>query len=315
MKCNLPIVEILMSTYNGELFLNEQIQSLFAQTYKNWILRVRDDGSTDSTKKILNFYLQKYPEKIIFHDDDEHLGVCQSFNKLLIYSNSDYIMFCDQDDIWLPFKIDITLKRVIELENKYGKQTPILVFTDMIVGDFWGNTICQSYWKYSAMNYKNVRYTTFLVKNIASGNTIMMNKSAVKICTPIPACAPIHDWWCALVVSVFGVVDYIEKPTIIYRQHGRNDLGAKRWTFLDALKRLHKMDGFNKNLNYSIMMAKCFLDKYSNYLNYDVKVTIQKFINIKHLNRIERLKFLVSKNFVSLSLRDIGSLLFRWSRI
>ena len=274
-------IEILMSTYNGAKFVEEQIKSIINQTFKSWILKVRDDGSTDNTLEILHTYSKKFPNKIFIIKDNRHLGVSQGYNKLLINSVKDYIMFCDQDDIWLPFKIEISYEKIKQLEKKYGKHTPILVFTDLIVVDENLNIISKSYWKYSKLYYKNVNYPNFLLRNIASGNTIIMNRAAVNLCIPIPTCAILHDWWCALVVSVFGKIDFIDKPTLMYRQHKGNDLGAKKWSISLALRRIHKMEDFNKNLDLAIKQAECFFCIYSTNLKKEVKEVIEKFLVIK----------------------------------
>lgn len=311
---NSNYIEILLSTYNGAEFLEEQIKSILNQTYKNWILTVRDDGSSDSTMEILKFYSHKMLEKIKIYEEKEHLGVCQSFNKLMLSATGDYIMFCDQDDIWLPYKIEISYRKILELEDRYNKETPILVFSDMIVGDSNGRIINKSYWKYSNLPYKRLDYRYFLFRNTASGNTIIMNKSAVNLCSPIPKCAILHDWWCTLVVSVFGIVDYIPIPTLIYRQHGKNDLGARKWSFTSALKKLNDLEGFIKNLDKSINQAECFLQTYSSKLESRTKKTIEQFINIKKLHKIHRIYFLLTHGFVSLNIRDLGALIFRWIR-
>ena len=106
-----------MSTYNGELFLNKQINSLLNQTHINWTLYVRDDGSTDNTLNILKKYKKTYPFKInIIKDDLGNLTSAFSFMRLLSLVNADYFMFCDQDDVWLPFKIEKTYNKMKEIE-------------------------------------------------------------------------------------------------------------------------------------------------------------------------------------------------------
>ena len=110
-------LDILLATYNGEKFLKEQINSLLDQSYKNWKLLIRDDMSTDCTMAILSDYISKYPDKIKLLKSNKRLGPCQSFNYLLQKSDSDYVMFCDQDDIWLPEKIELSLKKMRSLEK------------------------------------------------------------------------------------------------------------------------------------------------------------------------------------------------------
>src|SRR5205085_8699781 len=104
------LITILLATYNGEKYIDEQLQSLLNQTYTNWHLIIRDDNSTDGTPAILASYQQQYPEKItIMPNKGANLGSVLNFNALLTFAhNAHYIMFCDQDDQWLPDKIEVT---------------------------------------------------------------------------------------------------------------------------------------------------------------------------------------------------------------
>jgi len=111
-------IDILLSTYNGEQYLRNQIESIINQTYKNWRLLIRDDGSQDKTIEILEYYLRKHKDKIVLIEDGQkHLGASKSFFRLLGYSDAKYIMFCDQDDVWLPYKIEKTYNKMKELEK------------------------------------------------------------------------------------------------------------------------------------------------------------------------------------------------------
>ena len=99
-------VDILLATYNGERFLDEQMHSLLSQSYTEWHLIIRDDGSTDNTLAIIQRYKKQYPNKItILEDNLANLGACRNFGRILEQSDADYAMFCDQDDVWLPKKI------------------------------------------------------------------------------------------------------------------------------------------------------------------------------------------------------------------
>ena len=105
------MIAILMSTYNGERYLREQIDSLLNQTYKDWKLYIRDDGSTDETISIIESYVNDYPDLIVLLKDDlGNLGSARSFMRILSVVDADYYMFCDQDDVWLPNKVkDLSL--------------------------------------------------------------------------------------------------------------------------------------------------------------------------------------------------------------
>lgn len=130
------MIAILMSTYNGSLFIKEQIESILKQTNKEWLLYIRDDGSTDDTRMILQEYTRKNPSKIhLLHDEFMNIGAGRSFMHLLEVVNADYYMFCDQDDVWMENKIERTYLYLRNLEQKFGKNTAIGVFTDLTVVD------------------------------------------------------------------------------------------------------------------------------------------------------------------------------------
>ncbi|MCX6660415.1 MAG: glycosyltransferase [Candidatus Bathyarchaeota archaeon] len=148
-----PQIDVLLATYNGEKYLREQIDSILSQTYKNWNLLVRDDGSSDNTIRIIESYRDLVPDRIVVLKDDlGNLGVIRNFSKLLGYSHSDYIMLSDQDDMWLPRKIELTYKKMQDLVKKYGDDVPLLVYTDWKVVDVNLSVISNSGWRYFKVN-------------------------------------------------------------------------------------------------------------------------------------------------------------------
>ena len=220
-------IDILLSTYNGAAFLEDLIQSLYGQTYTNWRLLIRDDGSSDSTMELIKSYQGKDKERIfIFDDNKKHLGPKKSFETLLYKSDADYMMFCDQDDYWLPDKIKSTLTKIKELEQQHpGK--PVLVFSDLKVTDRKLNIIHPSYWKYTKVNPENVKNIyRLLVNNPVVGCTVMINSKVKPLVLPIPEQAVMHDWWIALNVARKGVTGFLTKPSILYRLHDENSIGA-----------------------------------------------------------------------------------------
>lgn len=225
-------VYILMATYNGEKYLKEQIDSILNQTYKNWRLIIHDDNSTDNTLNLIKEYVEKYPEKIILIDDDISTGGAkENFAYLLnkIDDNFDYIMFSDQDDVWFENKIELTLNKMIETERKYSKK-PILVHTDLKVVDENLNVIAESMIRYQKIDINNQKYIKFLaLENVVTGCTVMINKYLYNLVLNIPKEAIMHDWWIALVaLKNNGIIEFLNIPTILYRQHTNNDTGAKR---------------------------------------------------------------------------------------
>lgn len=148
-------IAILMATYNGEKYLQEQIDSILSQTYTDWTLYIQDDGSSDNTIGIINSYIQKEKKCVLIDRGLTRQGAGMNFMSLLNIVESQYYMFCDQDDIWLPNKIVISLNKIKEEENKH-KDTPIIVHTDRTHVDSQLNTICKSEFNPRGINEKRL---------------------------------------------------------------------------------------------------------------------------------------------------------------
>jgi glycosyltransferase involved in cell wall biosynthesis len=270
-------IDILLATYNGEKYLKEQLNSLFLQTYQNFKILVRDDGSIDSTINIIKEYEKVYPTKIkLIQDNFGNLGSSKSFMKLLEYSKSKYIMFCDQDDIWLPDKIRKSLSKIIDLEKKHGSDIPLLVFTDLKVVDEKLNIIQKSFWKYQKLipdissNWKKL-----LAQNVITGCTIIINNKSKKVLLPFSLNMMIHDQWIGVNIAKFGKIDYLKEQTILYRQHGCNVAGAHSYN-LKYIKK--KFFDIKKILNFQYKAIK-----------YYKEINILELIYYKIILNIERL--------------------------
>ncbi|MGB9620934.1 MAG: glycosyltransferase [Brevinematia bacterium] len=148
-----PKVEILVATFNGEKYIKELLESLLWQTYKNIKITIHDDGSKDKTLGILMEYNQKYPDIINLINDNIVTGsALRNFELLLAKSSEDYVIFADQDDVWLLNKVEITLSKMLELEKKCGKNIPLLVYTNTKVVDEKINVLSEDFWDYICVN-------------------------------------------------------------------------------------------------------------------------------------------------------------------
>ena len=264
------MIDILLAAYNGEKFLKEQVDSIFSQTCKNWQLLIRDDGSTDATIQIIKSYIEKYPDKIrLIEDNLGNLGVAQNFGTILQQSKSEYIMFCDQDDVWLPEKIELTLNKMKESENLYP-DIPILIFTDLKVVDENLNIIAESLWSHHKIDpqrgslLKNLTYC-----NIVTGCTVMINRKVKEFIFPIPEYVRIHDRWIALIVAKYGKLFLIPAATILYRQHPANVIGSKKEPMTLAVF-MKKLKRFLKESRNDYKIAKKIWPK-TNPLKYLIK--------------------------------------------
>ena len=239
-------VDIVLATYNGEKFLSEQIDSIIAQDYKNWRLLISDDGSKDRTVKIAENYCN-IDNRIILVNKDRQGGVVKNFSKALEFVTSEYIMFCDQDDYWLPGKITHLKKLLMEKEVVVGK-VPLLIFSDLIIVDEALKITNKSFFHGSNINPKDNFNPQFLLwRSAVYGCTVMFNKSLYDVAMPLPSEVTMHDQWFALKASLMGFVMYSNESHVYYRQHGNNVVGAKNKSLFEKIIGSFKTIGKIKN--------------------------------------------------------------------
>lgn len=222
------MVDILLSTYQSEKYIEQQINSILNQTHSEWKLIIRDDSSSDNTVQLINKYKNNYPDKIfILNDNRGNIGTVESYEYLLDSANSEYIMLCDHDDIWVSDKITTLIVKMNEMEKDYPN-LPILVHSDLAVVDSNADMIHSSFWHFSKLNPEILLSFNYLgVCNGITGCTVLINYRAREISLPFSKNARMHDAWIALCVSKYGKIGYVDKPTVLYRQHELNQIGAK----------------------------------------------------------------------------------------
>ncbi|MGI1662668.1 glycosyltransferase family 2 protein [Palleronia sp. KMU-117] len=227
-------VVILLALYNGGTRLREQLDSLAGQSHGNWSLIVSDDGSTDDGPEVLRRFAEEHPGREISLIHGPRMGFAQNFLHLLRAADpdADFVSFCDQDDVWLP---DKTARAVAAL-SRAGPEVPAM---------YCGRTIhCDEALRPlrpSPLFARPPSFSNALVQNIGGGNTMVLNKSALRMLaaasTRVEAIVS-HDWWAYQVVSgAGGTVIYETEPGLLYRQHGANAVGANGTT-RTALQRL-----------------------------------------------------------------------------
>lgn len=228
MERNSRQIAVLLATYNGARFLREQLESLFRQTCEDFHLYVRDDGSTDDTLKIVGEFAQKYPDQVSVIDDGEgRLGAAHSFMNLLDQVDSEFYMFCDQDDVWLDTKIEKTLEHMLGL----NQNMPVVVATDLQVVDENLNKIKDSFNADLKIDVFRKHPELLYVRHVVTGCTMMINEAAKNISLPFSPLATMHDEWIALCTHFGnGTISILDKATVLYRQHSANAVGAEEST-------------------------------------------------------------------------------------
>ncbi len=274
------MIDILLATYNGEKYISEQIESILCQTYQNFRILIRDDGSSDNTVKIIKKYVDEYPQKIVFIEDDKKGGsAAKNFFHLINYANSDYVMFCDQDDYWLPDKVEVTYKSMLKLEKRNSKNTPILVFASYKAVDSKLNPINIKEKNNQIAKYK-LDFSHLLVQNYVTGCLMMCNKALYSNCGEYDDKILMHDWWLALLASCLGVVYHVPKKVMYYRQHGNNEVGA---VDVKSLKyRIGKfLDKKTKKMQYLYLsQAQLFYKRYKKIIGNETTSQLEHFISI-----------------------------------
>lgn len=297
-------VIILMSTYQGEKYLAAQLNSILAQSMTNWCVVAADDGSVDSTVLMLSAYANEYPGRFCVDKNAQNLGAAKSFLTLLKKeaeaqrSSEDhvYYMFCDQDDIWHPDKIEKTLTHMKKLEKKYGAEEPCLAFTDNRPVDDMGNPIAESFYEQQHLNVNNWNFSHLLMENLCIGCTMMVNQALANLVTDIPEHSKMHDWWIALLASSMGHTAFLREATLDYRQHGNNVVGASDFGNY-VVSRMKNREEQKKRLQENYDQAAEFLKIYEPILPTDKRKALQAFIKLYGQNPLAKRANIIKNGF------------------
>ena len=235
-------IDILLATYNGAAWLRPQIESLLAQDYPVFRVLVSDDGSNDDTVQILREYERRAPGRFLLTPTStpgqgakrnfEHLMQC-----CLAQGQARWFAFADQDDVWSPGKLSLCAAHMLSLEAKAGPAAPCLVHTDLQVVDSRGRLIHPSLARYEGLDPAVATRESLLSVNEVTGCTVLGNRRLLELALPFPQAAIMHDWWCA-VIAGSGARVYVAQPTVYYRQHAANQIGARNrslWSRADRL--------------------------------------------------------------------------------
>ena len=282
-------IEVLLATWNGERFIQEQLDSLFRQTFQNFHLIVRDDASTDSTLEIVEAYRSQYSDRIIVNANQRRMGACRTFGRLAKDSVAAYVAFCDQDDIWREDRLAVGIATAKKIEAEHGIDTPVLVFSDLSLVGQDNQILSPSMWKLKHINPGRVNLGALLVQNLVSGCTILANRSLLLRAMPIPEGAVMHDFWLGLVAAAFGVLCPLHEATVRYRQHQGNAIGAgSGWNAADALERISGDQRFKEGIEASRRQSQTFANRYANQLTTQQKATLEAWSHSQDLPAVVR---------------------------
>ena len=217
---DLPLISVVMTTYNGEKFLTQQLDSLLAQSYPLFEIIICDDNSTDSTLTILKSYEEKSDINISVFCNEENIGYVKNFQKSISHCNGDYLVFCDQDDIWLPNKIATQYQALSETKA-------LAIFSDAYLCDANDRDLDMSLWEavIGSKPPKKIDHRAFYLTNCVTGCTLMIHRQLLDSALPFPKSVP-HDWWMAYHAAYQERLVFTEDKLIHYRQHAGNVYGV-----------------------------------------------------------------------------------------
>lgn len=265
-------VAILLATYNGSEFIKQFLDSLCNQTYRNFRVYVRDDGSSDGTLSIIKEYASKL--NICVLDSHERLGSAKSFFKLMkeVGAGHMYYMLADQDDYWLAYKVERAVSALKGSEEQLLLYCSRLEYVDERLNHLGLSHVPR------LLAFENA-----LVENVAAGCTICITRRLrYAVLSKLPSEFIMHDWWLYLYATAFGNVIYDIKPTIKYRQHSKNSIGVAT-NFVEILRRRWiRFQKHDSGIYRISQQAKYFLDCYGSSLNPNYRNMLERLSKIQH---------------------------------
>lgn len=311
-------ISIAIATYNGGKYLNEQLNSIYSQSLLPYEVCVIDDCSTDETVSILQEYKEKYGLKFIINE--RHLGVNQNFEKSLLMTSGDYIMFCDQDDYWLPDKISSMIKTMLKIEEK-----------DKACLVTCRNTYCDSNLKqYNKapsleihLKEDTTDYRDTIIKHLSQGAAMLMNRQTLKYILPFPTNDICYDYYIGYIVAMIGIKYDMKESFIKYRIHENNVTNSvnsivphQKFFIKNILNKFNKYHYTGIVPEHSIKVFKSVNEKFYKNIDKEKLKYVNKIISLSDINisLMERLYLLCStpKIPISRKLNSIKAHILNW---
>lgn len=253
-------ITVLLSIYGNSPFLTDFLKSLQKQSLQEFQVLCRADGEFVIPDELYTLV----PGSMAL-EDNEHRGVVGSYGRLIHEApESSYYMFADQDDIWHSDKIEKTLSAMKNAEEKWGREMPILVHSDLRVVTEELQKISDSLIRYQSLDAGKADLKDLLIQNNVTGCTVMINKALFDLIS-VPPEAICHDWYVALTAAAFGKIVFIDSPLVEYRQHSANVYGAvPRKNFV---KKLFSSESLKQRLTLTQVQAEAFARQYHDKLS------------------------------------------------
>ena len=318
---------VILCTYNGEKYLEKQIKSIMEQDREDFYLLYSDDGSTDSTKAILQSLQEKYGRRMRAFPRPMHSGSpAKHFLSILSAlakgevetDNLEYIFLADQDDEWFPDKLSKTISVIKEEERKFGESLPILCHTDCSLVNSRGELLAKSYRSYQKLPGASYRFSRLLLQNHVTGASVGINKALLQYCKEIPEQVKMHDHWLALLANCFGEIQYLPYASYAYRQHEENVLGAKKASVLKeceerlaASKEKDKEDAIHSSYRALFSQGRELKRLFGEKIPKEKKRVLEAFLSLEEKSRLGKIMTMALFGIYPYPLyRGIGAMLF-----
>lgn len=276
-----PNISIALCTYNGEKYLQEQLDSFVRQTLLPYELVACDDCSSDSTVEILEDFSKTAPFPVRIFRNEHNFGLIKNFSKAASLCTGEYVAFSDQDDIWLPDKLEACFRAMEQAEKKYGADIPLLVHSDLSLIDSTNHIITKSFMKLKRMKHEaSDPLRTLLIRNFVSGCTSLCNKALLRESLPFPEVMMNHDGWVAMIAASRGKILFIPEPKVLRRIHESNvtGLSSSPYKIREFIKRRLNPGKADANLLGLLNQAK-ELQKRLTELSSKIPPYLNRYIN------------------------------------
>ena len=291
MGCHLVSTAVLLAAWNGSAYLPALLDSLCAQTDPDFTVIMQDDGSTDGTPGLLQETAGRDSRFVFGAEQGQHLGAAGNFLSLVRQAEADYILLCDQDDVWEPEKIALLKQEMLSLESRYGANTPLLVHSDCSLIDENGELIGESFFRRQGWDPAAVTLPRLLVQNNVTGCTLIMNRPLIDL-TAAHARAKdlfMHDWFIALTAASFGRIGFVNRPLTRYRQHAGNAIGASAKPLAArALAALKNRKEAKRRILLTYTHTKVFRKLYGDGLPAPARETVDAYLATQRMKKIPR---------------------------
>ena len=285
-------VTILMATYNGSAHLKNQLLSLQQQKFSAWTLYIQDDGSNDDTIEIIKAFQLADSRVHLIENTAPRQGAGKNFLSLVKYSNSDYTVFCDQDDIWLENKIS----DMVECAEKFNMAANI--YPSIVYADGYSFSDETGEIDFSGISHNHAtELKDFLFFNGGyQGCSIMFNQAMVKFLSVYKGVIHLHDDITSLAAHALGEVHFLPKKLMLYRQHAKAVTGMKSFNG-------NLLSKINSGVNYLLSkkhftVKESFFEHHRNELSADRAEAFRYFIAFGHAqSKLTQLQYLIRGKF------------------